>query len=216
MGVINTIFTLINPIILFYIPEAEKEVGLMGVTLISASVFSALGMIVILRHLRELKFLAIVTAALSSISLVLFILGLQIRSVGLLYTSAISLGMFSTAFQTIGFEFAFETTFPESDGTVSGVLNISTQLFGIFITNVIAAVNSSAGHLIGNMLLVAFQVIGIFCLLFTKCELKRFLAYQTIDAAAKHLRSDENSAQQQEIVNEKTPLLMTTGHEETV
>ena len=39
-----------------------------------------------------------------------------------------------TGYLPLGFEFAAEITFPESEGTSSGLLNASAQVFGIFCT----------------------------------------------------------------------------------
>ena len=39
-----------------------------------------------------------------------------------------------TGYLPIGFEFAAELTYPESEGTSSGLLNASAQVFGIFCT----------------------------------------------------------------------------------
>lgn len=56
-----------------------------------------------------------------------------------------------TGFQPIGYEFAAELTFPEPDGPVSGIMNISTQIFGIVITLLISGIQQILGDLIGNM-----------------------------------------------------------------
>lgn len=39
-----------------------------------------------------------------------------------------------TGYLPLGFEFAAEITFPESEGTSSGLLNASAQVFGILCT----------------------------------------------------------------------------------
>ena len=41
---------------------------------------------------------------------------------------------FMTGYLPLGFEFAAEITYPESEGTSSGLLNASAQVFGIFCT----------------------------------------------------------------------------------
>lgn len=56
-----------------------------------------------------------------------------------------------TGFQPIGYEFAAELTFPEPDGPVSGIMNISTQVFGIVITLLISGIQQILGDFIGNM-----------------------------------------------------------------
>ena len=41
---------------------------------------------------------------------------------------------FMTGYLPVGFEFAAELTFPENEGTSSGLLNASAQVFGILCT----------------------------------------------------------------------------------
>lgn len=211
MGVITTIFTLISPMIYHYLPQAEKEAGLIGVTIISSSLFSSLIMILVLRHHhRHLKFMGILSAGMATISVILFVIALLTRTQPLLYVAAVGLGIFGTAFQTIGYEFAFELTFPESDGTVSGVLNVAAQICGIITTSIVTAVYSSAGHLTGNLLLIVFLLLSITCLTFANCELNRFRAYQIIDTTAKQLEAAERGGQSTGTrrATEKTPLLV--------
>lgn len=43
---------------------------------------------------------------------------------------------FMTGYLPVGFEFAAELTFPEAEGTSSGLLNASAQIFGIICTMV--------------------------------------------------------------------------------
>lgn len=194
--------------IIYYLPGIENEAGLIGVTIISASLFSSLTMTMILRRQKNLKLIAILAAALSTLSVILFIVGLLIRSSAVLYAGAVSLGFFSTAFQTVGYEFAFELTFPESDGTVGGVLNVSSQLSSILITVLVTTVYSSAGHLLGNLLLIFVLLVSISCLCFAKCELNRRSAYSIIDRSAKQLQTVEKYTQGgSDLLHEKTPLL---------
>lgn len=193
LGVITTIFTLINPMVVNYLPaEAQNQSGFIGVTIISASLFSSLLMILVLRyHQRHLKFMAIFTASMSAVGVIIFIVGLLIASQFLLFSAAVAIGIFCTAFQTIGYEFAFELTFPESDGTVSGVLNVASQFSGIVTTTLVTSVSSSAGDLAGHLLLIGLLLLSIVCVTFAQCKLNRFEAFQIIDSTAKHLEWEE-------------------------
>lgn len=56
-----------------------------------------------------------------------------------------------TGFQPIGYEFAAELTFPEPEGAVSGILNISTHIFGIAVTLLISGLQQILGDFVGNM-----------------------------------------------------------------
>lgn len=204
MGVINTIFTLISPMIMYYVPAAEKEAGLIAATIVAASMFSPLLMILVLRHHRQLKLMAIFSSGMAALCVIVFVIGLLTGSRLCLYSAAVLLGVFVTAFQTIGYECAFEMTFPESDSTVGGVLNVSAQMFSILTTTLVTATYSAISHLAGNMLLIAILLIGLCCLTFSHCEQRRYSAYHMIDTAAKHLGSLERLATTS---GERTPLL---------
>lgn len=192
--------------IIHYLPEAESAAGLIGVTIIASSLFSSLIMILILRHQRNLKFMALLTAGICAISVIVFLIGLLTGQQILLYIAGVVMGISATAFQTIGYEFAFETTFPESDGTVSGVLNVSAQMFGIITTTLVTTTYSSAGHLAGNLLLIGVLLVSISCLSFAKCQLKRQLGYLIIDTTVKQLETEEKCYQGPGLC-ERTPLV---------
>uniref|UniRef100_A0A023FTE5 Putative feline leukemia virus subgroup c receptor-related protein 2 n=1 Tax=Amblyomma parvum TaxID=251391 RepID=A0A023FTE5_AMBPA len=51
-----------------------------------------------------------------------------------LFLVTCGLGFFMTGYLPLGFEFAAEVTFPEPEGTSSGLLNASAQVFGILFT----------------------------------------------------------------------------------
>lgn len=197
----NTIFTLLSPLILHYLPEADKTAGLVGVTIITAGLIASLTMTAVLHRQKELQFMAIFTEAFAAIFVIIFIISLQIQSEALLFVAAACIGLFMTSFQTIGYEFAFELTFPESDGTVGGVINVSTQLMSILITTIVTNVNSTAGYLTGNLILIGALLLGICAICFAKCELRRRNSYQIIDNTAKQLKSTR------EQTTEATPLL---------
>ncbi|KAG2457414.1 FLVC2 protein, partial [Polypterus senegalus] len=67
---------------------------------------------------------------------------------------------FMTGYLPIGFEFAVELTYPESEGTSSGLLNVSAQIFGILFTIVQGQLIDSFSSLAGNLFLCAFLIIG--------------------------------------------------------
>ena len=50
------------------------------------------------------------------------------------YLFAGFLGFFMTGYLPVGFDFGVEITYPESEGTSSGLLNASAQVFGIACT----------------------------------------------------------------------------------
>ena len=59
---------------------------------------------------------------------------LPVGYISVVYVTAGLLGFFMTGYLPVGFEFAAEITYPESEGTSSGLLNASAQFFGIIFT----------------------------------------------------------------------------------
>merc|ERR1712029_486119 len=70
----------------------------------------------------------------SFIGMIIYTITLRGGYLSLVYVTAALLGFFMTGYLPLGFEFAAEITFPESEGTSSGLLNASAQVFGILCT----------------------------------------------------------------------------------
>ncbi|KTG05502.1 hypothetical protein cypCar_00004785 [Cyprinus carpio] len=69
-------------------------------------------------------------------------------------------GFFMTGYLPLGFEFAVELTYPESEGTSSGLLNCSAQIFGIAFTIIQGKIINHFSTLAGNIFLCVFLLIG--------------------------------------------------------
>lgn len=65
-----------------------------------------------------------------------------------------------TGYLPIGFEFASELTYPEPEGTTSGLLNASAQLFGIVFMTVASELDTRFGDMVSNLTLASFMVVG--------------------------------------------------------
>ncbi|CAF88154.1 unnamed protein product, partial [Tetraodon nigroviridis] len=68
---------------------------------------------------------------------------------------------FMTGYLPLGFEFAVEITYPESEGTSSGLLNAFAQIFGIIFTLIQGRLISDRGPLAGNLFLCVWIFLGI-------------------------------------------------------
>lgn len=105
--------------------------------------------------------------------------------------------------QTIGYELAAELTYPEPDGPVAGIMNISTHVFGVLFTITISRIHDSLGDFAGNMAFTLLLVIGTAITALIKAELKRHSAYKEVASAAEELAELEK-----QIVQEKVPYLV--------
>ncbi|VDN45148.1 unnamed protein product [Gongylonema pulchrum] len=69
---------------------------------------------------------------------------------------------FMTGYLPIGFEFAAELTFPIAEGTASGLLNASAQIFGILLTMGVGFIIQYVSVFACNLTLTGFLVVGTF------------------------------------------------------
>ncbi|XP_058691128.1 heme transporter FLVCR1 isoform X2 [Poecile atricapillus] len=80
---------------------------------------------------------------------------------------------FMTGYLPLGFEFAVEITYPESEGTSSGLLNASAQIFGIVFTLVQGKLTTDYSPRAGNIFLCAWIFVGIILTALIKSDLRR-------------------------------------------
>ncbi|XP_064919968.1 heme transporter FLVCR2 isoform X7 [Columba livia] len=80
---------------------------------------------------------------------------------------------FMTGYLPLGFEFAAELTYPESEGTSSGLLNVSAQIFGIAFTISQGQIMDHFGTKAGNLFLCSFLFLGTIMTAFIKADLRR-------------------------------------------
>uniref|UniRef100_A0A8C0C9Y5 FLVCR heme transporter 1 n=1 Tax=Balaenoptera musculus TaxID=9771 RepID=A0A8C0C9Y5_BALMU len=80
---------------------------------------------------------------------------------------------FMTGYLPLGFEFAVEITYPESEGTSSGLLNAAAQIFGILFTLAQGKLTSDYGPRTGNVFLCVWMFVGIILTALIKSDLKR-------------------------------------------
>jgi len=79
-----------------------------------------------------------------------------------------------TGYLPLGFEFAAEITFPESEGTSSGLLNASAQVFGIFCTMAAEQLLSRTGNdLLANGMLAGVLLIGTILTALIRADYRR-------------------------------------------
>lgn len=65
-----------------------------------------------------------------------------------------------TGYLPVGFEFAAEITYPESEGTSSGLLNASAQAFGIVSTMVMGIIISKFDSFYANLAVSISLLLG--------------------------------------------------------
>merc|ERR1712137_1437539 len=88
------------------------------------------------------------------------------------------LGFFMTGYLPIGFEFASEISWPESEATSSGFLNLAAMLVGAILTPITEKVINSAGVRSANIVLCCTLFLGMIITGFMKEDNRRQAADQ--------------------------------------
>lgn len=78
-----------------------------------------------------------------------------------------------TGLLPVGFELASELTYPEPEGTTAGLLNASSQLFGIIFTNVYSVLFENYNDIWANGGMSIMLGIGTIVTALIRSDLKR-------------------------------------------
>lgn len=83
-----------------------------------------------------------------------------------------------TGYLPVGFEFAAELTYPEPEVTSSGLLNASSQVFGIILTLAGSKLLNEYGDLVCNGTLSGALLLGALLTYFIRSDLRRQRAHR--------------------------------------
>ncbi|KRT86235.1 membrane transporter [Oryctes borbonicus] len=91
----------------------------------------------------------------------------------IVYIVSTFLGFSMTGLLPVGFELASELTFPEPEGTSTGVLNASSQLFGVIFTSLYSVLFEHLGDQWANGVMCIMLAAGVCMTACIKSDLKR-------------------------------------------
>lgn len=83
-----------------------------------------------------------------------------------------------TGYLPVGFEFAAELTYPEPEGTSSGLLNAAAQVFGIGFTSLYSEVFYTYGDIPADVIMSIMLMFGTLITALIKPDLRRQKANQ--------------------------------------
>ncbi|XP_008395261.1 choline/ethanolamine transporter FLVCR1 [Poecilia reticulata] len=172
-GSFYSVSTLLNQIILHYFQGQELNAGRIGLTLVLAGMVGSILCGLWLDHTKTYKVTTLVVYLLSFVGMLVFTFTLDLNNIYLVFCTAGVLGFFMTGYLPLGFEFGVEITYPESEGTSSGLLNAFAQIFGIIFTLIQGRLTTAFGPLAGNVFLSAWILLGVVLTALIKSELKR-------------------------------------------
>lgn len=172
-GSFYSVSTLLNQIIMFYFQGEELNAGRIGLTLVVAGMVGSILCGLWLDHTKTYKITTLIVYILSFLGILLFTFTLDLNNIYLVFFTAGVLGFFMTGYLPLGFEFGVEITYPESEGTSSGLLNAFAQIFGIIFTLIQGKLTTDFDPFVGNLFLSAWILLGVVLTALIKSELKR-------------------------------------------
>ncbi|XP_021246071.1 feline leukemia virus subgroup C receptor-related protein 1-like isoform X2 [Numida meleagris] len=172
-GTFYSVSTLLNQMIVTHYEGEEVNAGRIGLTLVVAGMVGSIICGLWLDYTKTYKQTTLIVYILSFIGMVVFTFTLDLGYLILVFVTGGVLGFFMTGYLPLGFEFAVEITYPESEGTSSGLLNASAQIFGIVFTLVQGKLTTDYSPRAGNLFLCAWLFVGIILTALIKSDLRR-------------------------------------------
>ncbi|XP_023014600.1 uncharacterized MFS-type transporter C09D4.1 isoform X4 [Leptinotarsa decemlineata] len=145
IGVYSGVSTILNQFVLNYFEDAHEDVGMIGFVMVATGLVGAILFGILLDKTHKYMTITMVIYISSVLSMVAFTYALECRSKLMTYLSCSLVGLFTTAYMPVGFEFAMELTFPSEESTTTGLLMAMTQIFGVICTLMLGFLNSKLG-----------------------------------------------------------------------
>ncbi|XP_029791150.1 feline leukemia virus subgroup C receptor-related protein 1 isoform X1 [Suricata suricatta] len=172
-GAFYSVSTLLNQIILRYFEGEEVNAGKIGLTLVVAGMVGSILCGLWLDYTKTYKQTTLIVYILSFLGMVIFTFTLDLEYISIVFVTGGVLGFFMTGYLPLGFEFAVEITYPESEGTSSGLLNAAAQIFGILFTLAQGKLTTEYNPQAGNIFLCVWMFLGIILTALIKSDLRR-------------------------------------------
>ncbi|XP_054443596.1 heme transporter FLVCR1 [Pteronotus mesoamericanus] len=172
-GAFYSVSTLLNQMILTYYEGEEVNAGRIGLTLVVAGMVGSILCGLWLDYTKTYKQTTLIVYILSFFGMVIFTFTLDLGHIIIVFVTGGVLGFFMTGYLPLGFEFAVEITYPESEGTSSGLLNAAAQIFGILFTLAQGKLTSEYSPMAGNIFLCVWMFVGIILTALIKSDLRR-------------------------------------------
>ncbi|CAD6189913.1 unnamed protein product [Caenorhabditis auriculariae] len=172
-GVFYAISTLLSQMVLSVYPEETVAVGQVGLLIVVAGMLGSVVGGICLDKFKKFKLTTILVYLFSFVGMISFTFTIDLNSMALVFINA----FFMTGYLPIGFEFAAEITYPAAEGTTSGLLNASAQIFGILLTSLMGYVMHTFSTLTCNLIMSIILIIGTVLTGFITEDLKRQKAH---------------------------------------
>lgn len=173
VGTFYAISTLLNQVVLPYFPGQGESVGWLGLSLVISGMAGSVLCGVVLDKTHRYKETTLVVYVLSLAGMLAYTFVLSTSTLWPIFLVTCLLGFFMTGYLPLGFEFAAEVTFPEPEGTSSGLLNASAQVFGILFTLAATWLLDAHGDRVTNLALSGALLVGSVLTALIRSDLRR-------------------------------------------
>lgn len=190
-GAFYALSTLLNRMVILHYPGEEVNAGRIGLTIVIAGMLGAMISGIWLDRSKTYKETTLVVYIMTVVGMVVYTFTLNLRHLWVVFITAGTMGFFMTGYLPLGFEFAVELTYPESEGISSGLLNMSAQVFGIIFTIFQGQIIDNYGTMPGNIFLCAFLTLGAALTAFIRPDLRRQKANK--ETSGNKLQEEESS-----------------------
>ncbi|XP_073847578.1 histamine transporter [Musca autumnalis] len=179
VGVFYAISTLLNPVVLKYYPGHEVDTGRIGLAIVLSGMMGSVVSGIVLDKSHKFKETTLAVYAFSMVGMWVFAFTLDTGSIAVVYVTASLLGFFMTGYLPVGFEFGAELTYPEPEGTSSGLLNAASQVFGIIFTSLYSWLLGDYGDITANVTMAVMLIVGTIITALIGSDLRRQNAQAT-------------------------------------
>ena len=174
VGTFYAISSLLNPVVLRHFKGGQEDAGWIGLLIVLTGLVGSVICGIILDKTHQFKWTTMILYFLSFVGMLLYTFTLNLGKIELVYVAGGILGFFMTGYLPVGFDFGVEITYPESEGTSSGLLNASAQIFGIIWTLCCERIiDHSNDDRFANGMLAGVLLIGTIMTAFIKPNYKR-------------------------------------------
>ncbi|XP_040081992.1 feline leukemia virus subgroup C receptor-related protein 2-like [Oryx dammah] len=172
-GAFYALCTLLSRMVIFHYPGEGVIIGRIGLTIAVAGMLGTVISSIWLDRTKTYKETTLVLYIMTLVAMAGYTGTLNLGHLWIVYITAGIIGISITGYLTLGFEFAVELTYPESEGMSSGLLNVSAQVFGIIFTISQGQIIDNYGTMPGNIFLCVFLTLGAVLTAFIKADLRR-------------------------------------------
>ncbi|XP_058843857.1 heme transporter FLVCR2-like isoform X2 [Acipenser ruthenus] len=180
-GCFYAVLTLLNKMIIEHYPGEEINAWRIGLTIVISGMVGVLICGIWLDKTKSYKKTTLIVYVMSLVGMVVYAFTLNLGNLLVVFITAGSLGFFMIGYLPLGFEFAVELTYPESEGTSSGLLSMAAKVFGIIFIMCQGRIIDNFGTLPGNIFLSVFLLLGTIMTGFIKADLRRQKANQSAE-----------------------------------